>query len=167
MTKGNGLACEQCGTSEWYDNGACKQCQRENGRQWFKANPEKTAAKNRRYRENNPKKKREINGRWQKENPGKVAAQAHRRRTRKTEAGGSYTESEFKSLCKQYGGRCACCGKKKKLTADHVIPVALGGSSDISNIQGLCGLCNSRKGTNTTDYRTKTGFLRWIQKRLF
>ena len=48
---------------------------------------------------------------------------------------------------------CLCCNRRRKLTADHVIPVSKGGTSYISNIQPLCQPCNSSKGTKTTDFR--------------
>ena len=76
-----------------------------------------------------------------------------RRRTRKTNAGGSFTAKEFVNLCNYYGNVCLCCNKKLPLTADHVIPVYKGGTSDISNIQPLCRICNSKKGIRTIDYR--------------
>ncbi|MFE4174913.1 HNH endonuclease [Streptomyces sp. NPDC056909] len=46
--------------------------------------------------------------------------------------------------------RCAQCGKtpledQVKLCVDHKIPVAWGGSDDISNLQPLCEECNSGK----------------------
>jgi 5-methylcytosine-specific restriction endonuclease McrA len=80
------------------------------------------------------------------------------RRTRKTQAGGSYTVAEWQSLKIQYDYRCLCCGKHEpeiKLCADHVIPVTKGGSSYINNIQPLCQSCNSRKGAKIIDYRTQ------------
>lgn len=181
MTKGDGKPCKKCGTSEWDERGNCKQCtrnratrwrldnpekRRENNRVWYRNNPEKTLANVLRWQESNPDKKRSIDRDWKKNNPEKVAAKRHRHQTRKTQAGGSYTAAEWKTLVKQYGGRCACCGKKTKLTFDHVIPVSKGGTSDISNGQPLCISCNSRKGDKTTDYRTKPGIKRWIQKRL-
>lgn len=44
--------------------------------------------------------------------------------------------------------RCQSCGKatqEGELTVDHIIPLANGGSNDISNLQTLCRSCNSRK----------------------
>lgn len=197
MTKGDGKPCVRCGTSDWYDSGHCRECENrrkresyaespekaiERSRRWATENPEKRRAISRRWkdkyperhRENtrrwkarNPEKSREVDAQWRKRNPEKVRAYKQNRRARKTEAGGSYTAAEWKALKKQYNGRCACCGKKKKLTPDHVIPVSLGGTSDISNIQPLCLSCNTSKGNrHTTDYRTKSGIKRWIQDKL-
>jgi 5-methylcytosine-specific restriction endonuclease McrA len=44
------------------------------------------------------------------------------------------------------GRACIECGTTERLTIDHIAPVSLGGSDDISNLQTLCGSCNSRKG---------------------
>ena len=40
---------------------------------------------------------------------------------------------------------CPCCGKKKKLTEDHIIPIKKNGTDYINNIQPLCQSCNSKK----------------------
>ena len=77
-------------------------------------------------------------------------------KAKKRANGGSYTVEEWKDLCKKTGNKCLCCGKKGSyhtLHADHINPVALGGDSNITNIQPLCQSCNSRKGANFTDYR--------------
>lgn len=63
---------------------------------------------------------------------------------------------------------CQSCGAKAphvKLQPDHVIPVALGGSDDPSNLQTLCEDCNSGKSATPPDAATvaqvKDDALRW------
>lgn len=44
--------------------------------------------------------------------------------------------------------QCQSCGKTaqdSQLSLDHIIPLATGGSNDISNLQTLCLDCNRRK----------------------
>ena len=83
-------------------------------------------------------------------------ALAAKRKTRITKAGGSFTPAEWKALCDFYGSKCLACGEVKPLTADHIIPISKGGSSNIKNIQPLCLSCNISKGNrHNTDYRTK------------
>ena len=49
------------------------------------------------------------------------------------------------AVWQQYEGRCAECGSSFDLQYDHIIPVAMGGSSNVENLQLLCGPCNRRK----------------------
>ncbi len=168
MTKGDGKPCQRCGTNEWYKDGKCKSCRKEEDRRWRQDNPEKEKEKSRRWRQANREKERERSGRWARAHPEAHRARAHRRRTRKTKAGGSYTAAEFKAIVRYYGGKCLCCGRTDvKLTADHVVPVAKGGTSNIDNIQPLCQSCNSQKHDKTIDYRPGKGLGRWVQKKLF
>lgn len=44
------------------------------------------------------------------------------------------------------GRACVRCGTTERLTIDHVVPIALGGDNDLSNLQVLCLSCNTRKG---------------------
>jgi 5-methylcytosine-specific restriction endonuclease McrA len=42
-------------------------------------------------------------------------------------------------------GKCVFCGTGLRLTVDHRVPVALGGTHSESNLQCLCKSCNCRK----------------------
>jgi len=90
----------------------------------------------------------------QKANPNKVRTWHSNRRARIRGNGGTITEKEWKDLCDKYDNKCLCCERNDMpLTLDHVIPIDSGGPNVIANAQPLCGSCNSRKGTKTTDYR--------------
>jgi 5-methylcytosine-specific restriction enzyme A len=41
--------------------------------------------------------------------------------------------------------QCRQCGTSTSLEVDHIIPLAVGGSNDLSNLQVLCGPCNRQK----------------------
>lgn len=169
------VACTGCGNEySWSKNNfvsvagkirqPCKRCNRKRVKKWGKENKER---RNTRSRENyTPGQDTERRRRWERNNRDKANAKAHRRRAREKGAEGSYSDSDWRAIVKQQDGRCLACGKKRKLTVDHVIPLDKGGSNNPENLQGLCGRCNSRKGTDTTDYRKEGGILRWVQEKL-
>ncbi len=45
------------------------------------------------------------------------------------------------------GHKCSYCGSTYNLSIDHIIPVAIGGTSTIENLRILCGHCNLSKGS--------------------
>ena len=99
---------------------------------------------------------RKYTRKWEKANPESRRARDNARRARKAGNGGRFTASEFIALCEYYENSCLACGRDDiPLTADHVIPLSLGGCSDITNIQPLCRSCNTRKYIKSTDYRRK------------
>lgn len=111
------------------------------------------------YRAAHPEQSQAAVRRWQsKENNSSNAIR--RRRASKVGNGGSHTEAEWQSLAASYEFCCAACGKCPSgiwpdvLCRDHVVPLTLGGTDDISNIQPLCNLCNVTKGNrHSTDHR--------------
>lgn len=101
----------------------------------------------------NKKHYQKIHKEWYFANPGYSRHRNNKRRALQRKAEGSYTKEEFETLCQHYGNICLCCGKKKKLTVDHIIPLSKGGKNSIDNIQPLCLTCNKKKATKTIDYR--------------
>lgn len=82
------------------------------------------------------------------------------RREREQNAEGCHSEAEWQELLTKYGNRCLRCGipaehtRYGKLTKDHVVPLAKGGTDYASNLQPLCGICNSSNGDKEIDFRT-------------
>jgi 5-methylcytosine-specific restriction endonuclease McrA len=123
---------------------------------YYEANKEAAKAYSMKYRAEHSVLVKKSLAEWKKKNPDKVSALLQKRRAAKTAAGGAYTYIQWVELCKRYHNKCLSCNKKKRLTPDHVIPISKGGTSNISNIQPLCGSCNSSKGTKIVDYRRET-----------
>lgn len=107
----------------------------------------------RRWRKRNRDKCNTQSKEWYRQNPHKGSEYHARYRARKSSNGGDFTNKEFLALCSEYDNRCLVCGENNPLTADHIVPVSMGGSNDINNIQPLCQSCNSTKWTQTIDYR--------------
>lgn len=138
--------------------------------EWRKRNPDKTREYTQRWVSNeenrrrkvdlsiawnkaHPEKVRAISKRWRESHRDHKRAQNHRRKHHLRNVEGSYTGAEWQALCERYGNICLCCGASGALTVDHVIPVALGGTNYISNIQPLCLSCNCSKQDTIADYR--------------
>jgi 5-methylcytosine-specific restriction endonuclease McrA len=46
---------------------------------------------------------------------------------------------------------CVVCAESGDIEIDHVVPVALGGINDATNLQPLCRVCNAIKGARMTN----------------
>lgn len=139
---------------------------RKSDKNWRENNLQKARDNSKKWHENNRYTRTRQNREWHQNNPDRVKEKRHRRRALEFNAGGQFTAADWKAIVKQQNGRCLACGQKKKLTADHIVPLSRGGSNDASNIQGLCLSCNDSKGTKIKDYRKEGGILRWVQKKL-
>jgi 5-methylcytosine-specific restriction endonuclease McrA len=67
--------------------------------------------------------------------------------------GGHFTAREWLTLLERYGCSCLACGAVEDLSVDHIVPLSLGGSNAITNVQPLCETCNNLKGARVRDYR--------------
>ena len=132
-------------------------------RSWRKDNPDYMRKYNKAYGEANAERIRANRGKYKEQQ--KAYAQSHlkerahyekNRHARKLQAEGTFTRREWEALCKYYDYTCLRCGRQEpdiELTVDHVIPLSIGGSNSIDNIQPLCHSCNARKHAKTIDYR--------------
>lgn len=53
-----------------------------------------------------------------------------------------------KQLLEKFGNKCAYCGSPNSLEIDHIRPLSVGGTNDMSNLQILCSACNGKKNAN-------------------
>ena len=131
------------------------------GQQWNKDHPDakriywqnRTPAQRRRHRENgrryareqralNPEGARAAVRRWQQNNPQHNAA---RRARLATAPGNGVSRTEWQDTLGLYGGRCAYCGKPRKLEMEHIDPLSKGGHHEPENVAPACVGCNRSK----------------------
>lgn len=116
-------------------------------REWTLANPDRALeSRQARYEANKDAIKQRVRE-WNEANPEAARARGRNYRARKNEAEGSHTGVEILELYVKQGGQCVYCrcGLADNYHADHIQPLARGGSNWISNIQLTCGPCNIRK----------------------
>lgn len=114
-------------------------------KQWqYRQNPEKYRAWEVARRLRDPEAARAADRKRYADSPETKKAGARRYKTRRRGATGSHTEAEWQARLAEFGGRCMYCGDPAT-TRDHVFPISLGGTDDISNIAPACQPCNSSK----------------------
>jgi 5-methylcytosine-specific restriction endonuclease McrA len=122
---------------------------------FVEANPAYTQDYNRAYYLRNREDVKEKTKRWTRENAEAARTiarhKAHRRRARRADAKGDYTESQWQARLAYYGYRCYLCGvdwfslDSFDRTIDHVIPLSQGGTNWPANLRPACRSCNSSK----------------------
>lgn len=155
----------------------CKECQKE----YRISSTEHRLAQKKDYYQKNKKKRLEKNREWLlknrdvanrykrvyykelfKNNPELQRTYYAARRARVIGAGGRFTSGEVKGLFSSQKGKCVYCRVElgSEYEADHIMPLALGGSNYIENIQLLCKPCNRRKHAKHPDvFASEIGWL--------
>lgn len=131
-------------------------------RKWSDANREHIAERMRKYNKSNWEKQFEHKRKWRKLNPERRKELNHNRRARIKGNGGTLSINIIKTLLIQQKGKCACCGLSlhNGYHLDHIMPIALGGMNNDSNVQLLTPICNMRKGSkHPNDYMREKGKL--------
>lgn len=131
---------------------------------YVEANRAKVRQRRRKHREANKEKLAETYKAYAKANRPKLRAHERNRRERKRGAEGKHTYAEVQALAKVQKHRCAnpACARSIRTGwhEDHIMPLALGGSNWIKNIQLLCQPCNqSKHARHPIDWAQMNGLL--------
>ena len=62
-------------------------------------------------------------------------------------------------VLERYGGKCANCGSSDDLEIHHIVPVALGGTDNVTNLIPLCHVCHlsAHRGRSIDDIKEHLG----------
>lgn len=123
-------------------------------------NKEKINAAGAAYRAANPEQVRAAITTWRKNNPEACRVHGQNRRAREHGNGGALSKGLIKKLFAEQNGMCPCCAQPlgEDYHMDHIMPLALGGANEDSNMQLLRAVCNMKKGSKHPDV--------WAQERI-
>jgi 5-methylcytosine-specific restriction endonuclease McrA len=110
---------------------------------WKRANSQKNVASVVAYQRRNPEKRAKATKKYREANKDRYNVWSQQRQA-KLKNCKTYQVSN-KEINRLYSSACVSCGKNKDQTIDHIIPIDLGGSHGIGNLQTLCLSCNSSK----------------------
>jgi hypothetical protein len=115
---------------------------------WRVANKEKQRATTKAWRLANRERFDQVANEWREANRTAVRCMWRNRRARVRNADGKHTTDQIHELLQKQRNKCASCRTSLKTGyhADHIVPLARGGTNDIGNIQLLCVSCNLSKG---------------------
>lgn len=168
---------EKCRASDAAYRAANRDKLRAKDRAYYQRNVQSMKEKSANWRARNGERMKELAAAWRREHPERMtasrrkwnAANPHKnriyrqnRRRLEGQSGKKISSDAVPRLYKLQKGRCACCGKKlgTKFHLDHIMPLALGGSHEDSNLQLLTQRCNNQKrAKHPVDFMRERGFL--------
>ena len=129
---------------------------------WDIRNPERKAATGKAWVARNFERKKATTDAWKVANPERYAARMKAwneanpelirhydrvKRAKRDAASGSHTKAQVATLFILQKAKCGNCGTslKRGYNVDHKMPLARGGTDDITNLECLCPPCNNRK----------------------
>lgn len=87
---------------------------------------------------------------------GNYYAKLRSARMARAKSKGNHSKYEWHKMVIFFNNQCVKCGiifkYNHEINKDHIIPLFMGGSNSIKNVQPLCFDCNTRK-KDTIDYR--------------
>lgn len=139
--------------AQWVADDVATQKAKERHRRWYEANRERVAKYRRQlYREQQAVTNTAAVAAYRLANPGKHAEIENRRRARLV---GQFVEAVDPAAIRlRDEGLCGICGlvvAVDKQSLDHIMPIALGGTHEPTNVQLAHRRCNSRKGVQLLD----------------
>lgn len=108
-------------------------------------------ARSSRWMAENRKRRRVYEAEYRRAHPDKMRAQGSARRARVAMAPRvTLTAGQWEFIKRYHKHRCYYCGATpKRLTKDHIIPLAKSGPHSMDNIVPACQSCNSKKWINS------------------
>lgn len=136
-------------------------------RAYYRLNDDKRKAEANDWYYANRERALEVCKAWAQANPDRVRAYgriSRRKRVAKLKSvGGEHTQDDLDRIYKQQRGKCAACKcslAKVRKEVDHIVPLALGGHNNASNLQYLCRPCNRAKSAkDPIDFAQERGLL--------
>lgn len=129
---------------------------------WRAENAESTKAASKAWREANPERAKSLVLAWHAKNADARRVHAQNRKKRIRAQGTKLSSGIIKKLHELQKGLCACCREPlgEDYHLDHIMPIALGGPHEDSNMQLLRQKCNNeKKAKHPVDFMQSRGLL--------